>query len=88
MIDALRELLGLIAQYGLPVVLTVYFVVRMDKQISKFISMLGAFITWMQAKSTEDAEHNKEGRAKQEALLQLATEAIQRIRILEVRLEK
>jgi hypothetical protein len=84
----MKEALALIATYGLPIVLTVWFVFRIDVAITKLVGLLEAFIKWLTEKDTERKEKDRELRTMIEHLTEQCGEVMNRIKILEVKVDK
>ena len=88
MLEMISEILKLVAMYGLPIVLTVWFVLRIDVAITKLIVLLEAFIGWMKDNEEEKEKQNKEIKELLVAIKDRQGEVINKINIMEVRLEK
>ena len=80
--------LQLVANYGLPIVLTIWFVFRINPTITKLTNLLEAFIQSQTAKELERREREKEIKDMLGSIADDVAENNSRIRILEVRSEK
>jgi len=84
----MKEILELVTNYGLPLILTVWFVFRIDVAITKLITLLESFIKHQIEKEVEKKEREKELKSRLDVLSAQCAETINEIRILEVRLSK
>ena len=69
----MTEIFQLIATYGLPVVLTVWFVFRIDVVVTKMVGLLESFIIGQDKKEEDTAK-------KTEELVEAVKEAVELIR--------
>jgi hypothetical protein len=86
--DWMKQTLELIANYGLPLILTVWFVFRIDITITKLVNLLEAFIKRQIDKEEESKERAKELKGRLDTLSEQCVGVINQIKILEVRLDK
>ena len=84
----MKEILELIATYGLPIVLTVWFVFRIDTGMTKLIDLIKHFIEWQTQKDTDRKDKEKELHDTMKSLTEQTSETINRIKILEVKIDK
>lgn len=84
----MKDILELIATYGLPIVLTVWFVFRIDTVITKLVHLLEDFITWQKEREEDRKEREKEMKSAVKTLTEQTADTVNRIKILEVRLSK
>ena len=84
----MKELLELVANYGLPMVLTIWFVLRLNPTITKLVNSLEKFIAWLTDKEEQRKEKDKEMKEALKIVVEQNAEVLNRIRILEVKLEK
>jgi uncharacterized protein involved in cysteine biosynthesis len=88
MLEQSKGILELIANYGLPMVLVVWFVLRLNPTVTKLVNMLEVFIKWLTEKETERKEREKEMKEAIKTLTEQNAEVISRLRVLEVRTER
>lgn len=86
MLETITEVLKLVATYGLSIVLAVWFVFRIDVTITKLTNLLETFIKWQNDKETARVEKEKEMRDKVDEVKDMATEIINQLKIMEVRI--
>ncbi len=84
----MKQTLELVANYGLPLILTIWFVFRIDVSISKLVGLLEAFIKRQIEKDDETKDRQKELKGRLDILSEQCVGVINQLKILEVKLEK
>jgi len=88
MLEMITEILKLVAMYGLPLVLAVWFVFRIDVTLTKLVTLMEAFIKWQNEKEVTRVANEKDVHDTLEELKDQGKEIAKQIEILGVRLEK
>ena len=87
-LEMAKSILQLIATYGLPIVLCIWFVFRIDVTITKLVGLLEVFIAWYKEKDKD--KERKEGEMKEtvKELVKQNGEILKQIELLGARIEK
>jgi len=83
-----KEALELIATYGLPIVLTCWFVFRIDSVLTTLTGTMTTFIEWLKTKENERKDREIVIAAELVVLKEQNVALINKINILEIRVEK
>lgn len=84
----MKEALELIATYGLPIVLTCWFVFRIDSVLTTLTGTMTTFIEWLKTKENERKDREIVIAAELVVLKEQNVALINKINILEIRVEK
>lgn len=84
----MQEILEMIAKYGLPIVLTVWFVFRINPTITKLVNLLESFIEWQTEKETERKEKDKELRDTVKSMNEQCSKIMSKLDVMEVKIDR
>ena len=84
----MKEFLELVANYGFPMVLTIWFVLRLNPTITKLVNTLETFIKWLTDKEEQRKEKEKELKETLKVITEQNAQILNKMGILEVKLEK
>ena len=84
----MKEILELIATYGLPIVLTCWFVFRIDNVLTTLSSTMASTIEWLKAKEVERRGREEVSADAMAELKDQNTALLNEIKILEVKIGK
>jgi hypothetical protein len=87
-LEMAKSILQLIATYGLPIVLCIWFVFRIDVTITKLVGLLEVFIAWYKEKDKDKEKKEAEMKETVKELVKQNGDILHQIELLGAKVDK